>query len=187
VGPEKPADPRMLQVLRFVYIFLIAATLLFSLSLLACKKESPAPQPSRPIPRAAGPAGAPPSPSPVAQPAEQATPVPTAAYAYDPGGRRDPFTPLATLQEREEKKKGLKSLQVSDLRLSGIVWDKKEYVALVEAPDRLGYVLKVNDLIGNTARVARISPESVLFEVKESPYLPKSKIKEVELKFKKEE
>jgi Tfp pilus assembly protein PilP len=76
---------------------------------------------------------------------------------------------------------------VSDLRLSGIVWDKKEYVALVEAPDRLGYVLKVNDLIGNTARVARISPESVLFEVKESPYLPKSKIKEVELKFKKEE
>jgi Tfp pilus assembly protein PilP len=89
--------------------------------------------------------------------------------------------------EREEGKKGLKGLAVSELKLSGIVWDKKEYVALVEAPDGLGYVLKVHDLIGSSARVSRISPSSVIFEVKEKPYLPDSKIKEVELKLKKEE
>jgi len=184
VGPEKPADPRMLQVVRFASIFLIAATLLLSLPACKNKKESSAPQPSPPVPQAASPAATAPSPSAVT---EKTAPAPAGTYAYDPRGRRDPFAPLATLQEREERKKGLKGLQVSDLRLSGIVWDKREYVALVEAPDRLGYVLKVNDLIGNTARVAKISPESVLFEVKESAYLPKSKVKEVELKLKKEE
>ena len=78
-------------------------------------------------------------------------------------------------------------MQLSELKLTGIVWDRREYLALVEAPDGLGYVLKVHDLIGNAARVARITTNSVTFEVKEQPYLPQSRIREVELTLKKEE
>jgi type IV pilus assembly protein PilP len=151
----------------------------------ACKKETPAPKSAPPVPPvapvAATPPAAPPAPAPT--PAEK----PAAVYAYNPQGRPDPFLPLILPQEGKEEKKGLKGLAVSELKLSGIVWDKKEYVALVEAPDGLGYVLKVNDLIGSSARVARIAPHSVVFEVKEKPYLPNSRIREFELKLKKEE
>jgi len=192
VRREKASDHGMAQRFRISVILFIGIWVSFAF--LACKKETPPPKSSPPIspaPRvAAAPSPTTASPLPsaaVAQPSEKTPSTPPSVYTYDPKGRPDPFVPLVLPQEREEGKKSLKGLAVSELKLSGIVWDKKEYVALVEAPDGLGYVLKVNDLIGSSARVVRIAPNSVTFEVKEKPFLPDSKIKEVELKLKKEE
>jgi Tfp pilus assembly protein PilP len=196
LGREKPAD------LWFTYslkVFLILAlVVLFGLLLGACQKETPAPRSSPPIPPARqvatipqadpAPAAARPAAGPLAVAPEKTAPAQVPEYSYNPGGRRDPFTPLVLPQQAAEKgKKGLASLQVSELKLTGIIWDKRGYVALVEAPDGLGYVLKIHDLIGNAARLTRITTNSVTFEVKEQPYLPQSKVREVELKLKKEE
>jgi len=187
VRREKPVDHWFGASLRFSFALLIVLSFAFS----GCKKETPAPKSSPPIPPAAKTAAVPPPATSVknpAQPPEKTTPVQSVVYSYNPKGRPDPFVPLVLAQERKEAEKGRKGLQVGQLKLSGIVWDKKkEYVALVEAPDGLGYVLKVNDVIGSSARVARITPTSAIFEVKEKPYLAESKVRQVELKLKKEE
>lgn|GEM_PF-1064081 len=187
---EKAAD-RWLTYSRKVLFIL--PVMFFGLLFGACKKETPAPRSSPPIPQAAQVATPPqalPAPataSPAAAPGKT-TPAQVPEYSYNPGGRPDPFAPLVVPGSEEGKgKKGLKGLQLSELKLTGIVWDRREYLALVEAPDGLGYVLKVHDLIGNAARVARITTNSVTFEVKEQPYLPQSRIREVELTLKKEE
>jgi hypothetical protein len=46
------------------------------------------------------------------------------------------------------------------------VWERRGFYALVEAPNGAGYVLRVNDVIGDEARVAKITAESVTVEVK---------------------
>lgn len=192
---EKAAD-RWLTYSRKV-LFLLPV-MVFGLLFGACKKETPAPRSSPPIPRAAqvatpeqarpAPATASPAAGAPATGPEKPAPPPVPEYSYNAGGRADPFVPLVVPGSDEGKgKKGLKGLQLSELKLTGIVWDKREYLALVEAPDGLGYVLKVHDLIGNAARVARITTNSVTFEVKEQPYLPQSRVREVELKLKKED
>ncbi len=196
LGREKPADLWLTYSLK---VFLILAlVLLFGLLFGACKKETPALRSSSPIPPARQVATlpqAPPAPATAAPAAgvsaagpEKTAPAQAPEYSYNPGARPDPFVPLVLPQQALEKgKKGLQSLQISELKLTGIVWDKRGYVALVEAPDGLGYVLKVHDLIGNAARVVRITSNSVTFEVKEQPYLPQSRVREVELNLKKEE
>lgn len=190
MGREKPANCWAIK--RPGIYFILTAMIFIGFVLSSCKKETPAPQSSPPIPPAPAatspqvPAG--PVPAQPASVPEKTAPAKAPEYSYNPGGRPDPFAPLVVPGADEGKgKKGLKALQVSELKLTGIVWDKRQYVALVEAPDGLGYVLKVNDLIGNAARVARISSNSVMFEVKEQPYLPQSRVREVELKLKKEE
>jgi type IV pilus assembly protein PilP len=196
LGREKPADlwftcsPKVFLILVLVVFF--------GLLLGACQKETPAPRSSPPIPPPrqvsttpqAPPVAASvrPAPGAPAVAPEKTPPAQTPEYSYNPGGRPDPFTPLLLPQQAAEKgKKGLQSLQVSELKLTGIVWDKRGYVALVEGPDGLGYVLKIHDLIGNAARLTRITTNSVTFEVKEQPYLPQSRVREVQLKLKKEE
>lgn len=185
--PRRASDGRRGDGGKVCTVLIIALCLL--LSLCACQKESASPpsSPSPPSPPRLGPVTSPASPT--AAPAEKSSPpAATTAYTYEPRGRPDPFQPLITPEmEGKGGKKGREGLAVSDLKLTGIIWDKKEYVALVEAPDGLGYVLKVNDRIGASSRVARISSDSVIFEVKEKPYLPGSRVREVVLTLKKEE
>lgn len=179
MGRERNPDHRDTLGLK---CFIIFFALVISFHLPACKKETPAPQ-SPPVPSQPK-VSAPPGP---ATPSGQLSIAQAPVYSYNSGGRPDPFAPLILPPQKDVDKKGLRGAQVSDLKLTGIVWDRKEYIALVEGPDKLGYVLKVNDRIGKTARVARINSKSVIFEVQESPYAPQSKIREVELPIKKEE
>jgi len=121
-----------------------------------------------------------PSPSAPARPSQAAVPVPAATtttlapkpavppYVYEAKGRRDPFRPLIAPRVAERKgppKTGLAALEVNELKLSGIVWEQRGYFALVEAPNGAGYVLRVNDTVGEGARVTRITPQAVTFEV----------------------
>jgi len=140
-----------------------------------------------------------PSPTPPPRPAQpaQAKPVaPVAAaparptYVYELRGRRDPFRPLIEPRVKAVKtgpKAGLAALDVNEIKLSGIIWEQRGFLALVEAPDGKGYVLRVNDTIGGDARVSKITPEGVTFEVRGPTPLPQARTRLVELRLRKEE
>ena len=146
------------------------------------------------------PGGGSPTPTPPPQPAQPAQakpPVPapvTAAparptYVYDARNRRDPFRPL--IEPRQVKKVGpkigLATLEVNEIKLAGIIWEPRGFLALVEAPDGKGYILRVNDTVGGDARVAKITPEGITFEVKGPTPLPQVRTRLVELRLRKEE
>ncbi|HEX7785696.1 MAG TPA: hypothetical protein VF653_05705 [Methylomirabilota bacterium] len=113
--------------------------------------------------------GAPPTPPPAAvTPAPPVTPVarpkePDAgravlpAIAYEVKGRRDPFTPIFLGKDNA-------GLSVTAVRLTGIVGGRGGLMALVEAPDGIGYILKPGDALGD-GRVTGLTPNSVTFAV----------------------
>jgi Tfp pilus assembly protein PilP len=115
-------------------------------------------------------------------------------YVYETKGRRDPFLPLivprAATAAKARPKTGLASLEFHELKLAGIVWESQGYYALVEAPSGAGYVLRINDVIGDDARVAKITAEGITVEVKPgATVLPRAAraTRLVELRLRKEE
>jgi Tfp pilus assembly protein PilP len=151
-----------------------------------------------------GPPAAPPAPAkaaPAAAPAKAASPEPAKAappaYAYEAKGRRDPFRPLIVpkVVVADDIKKplcppgsrDLRCLEVKDVKLVGIVWERRGYVALIEAPNGAGYVVRVNDTVGLDARVATITQGTIMFEVKPAVAAPSAQPRTVELRLRKEE
>ncbi len=168
---------------------LALGALALALALVGCSGDSGAP------PAPAGPAAGPPAKAlPAGPPAKaaQAPPPPAPAYTYEAKGRPDPFKPL--IMPKVEKPKptgprpsGLAALTVNELKLAGIVWDRRGYFALVEAPNGAGYVLRVNDPVGDNTRVAKITPDTVTFEIRTESPVPQARTRQVELTLKKEE
>lgn len=156
----------------------LAVVALVSVSGCSDSGTPTAPLPPRPAQSAARPAAAIPPPAPAAAP-----------YAYETKGRRDPFLPLIKPRvetARVRPKTGLAALDVKELKLAGIIWGGRGYYALVEAPNGAGYVVRLNDTVGEDARVAKITSEAVMFEVRTSP-VPQSQARLVELRLRKEE
>jgi len=89
-------------------------------------------------------------------------------YSYDAQQLRDPFASL--IVKREERRKGvspLESYDIEELKLTGVVWDKKGGMALIQAPDGRFYIVRENDRIGfSGGRVTKILKDTV--EVKEN-------------------
>ena len=88
-------------------------------------------------------------------------------YNYKPAGRRDPFMSLI-LGLKEKKVAGLTPLQLrslGELKVIGIVWEGRSYVAMIEAPDGKGYMVREGVLVGPEGGVVRkISAEAVNIE-----------------------
>lgn len=138
-----------------------------------------APPPARPAQAAAAKSAAPAAPA-----------VPPPPYVYEARGRRDPFRPLIAPRVAESKaqpKTGLAALEVNELKLAGIVWERRGFFALVEAPNGAGYVLRIDDRVGEGARVTKITPEGVTFEMKATTPLLQTPPRLVELRLRKEE
>jgi Tfp pilus assembly protein PilP len=127
----------------------------------ACGSSQPTPPP--PKPTAAKPATAP-----TAQPAAPAPEEKTAVPKYDPRGRRDPFE---TLEVRE----GTGGLTVASTKLTGIVRSNRAALALVEAPDGIGYILKPGDTLGD-GRLLEIGSDSVVFTVTSKAGAPSNRV-----------
>lgn len=133
------------------------------------------------------------------QPAKTAAPAPApvkaaAVFVYETKNRRDPFRPLIVPRVEttargkcQPGQPGLGCLDVKELKLAGIVWGQRGYYALVEAPNGAGYVLRVNDTVGEGARVTKIASDIVAFEVKGGPGLQAQPARVVELRLRKEE
>ena len=108
-----------------------------------------------PPPAAVAPAA--PVAAPVVRPKEPETSKALPPIAYEPKGRRDPFTPIFLGKDNA-------GLSVSAVKLTGVVGGPGGLMALVEAPDGIGYILKPGDALGD-GRVTGITPTSVTFAV----------------------
>ena len=112
--------------------------------------------PPPPPPAAVAPA-APTAAAPVVRPKEPEKSKALPPIAYEPKGRRDPFTPIFVGKDNA-------GLSVSAVKLTGVVGGRGGLMALVEAPDGIGYILKPGDALGD-GRVTGITPTSVTFAV----------------------
>jgi len=116
-----------------------------------CGGGAPPPPPAAVTP--AAPAAA----APVVRPKEPETSKALPPIAYEPKGRRDPFKPIFVGKDNA-------GLSVSAVKLTGVVGGRGGLLALVEAPDGIGYILKPGDALGD-GRVTGITPTSVTFAV----------------------
>jgi hypothetical protein len=138
---------------------------------LAACGGSPPPPPAAPAPKpvAAAPAPAPAVPPPSAPAAAgAASPLVTTpavpqgdGASYEAKGRRDPFVPLDITG-------GPKGLEVATTKLTGIVRGARTTLALVEAQDGIGYILKPGDTLGD-GRLVEIGADTVVFAVAAKP------------------
>jgi len=136
----------------------------------ACGGSPPTPPPK---PVAAAPQAPPAAAQPAAvQPATDTPVVPpdpsVAVPKYESKGRRDPFE---TLEIRE----GSGGLTVASTRLTGIVRSNRAALALVEAPDGIGYILKPGDTLGD-GRLLEIGSDSVVFVVTAKAGAPNNRV-----------
>ena len=130
---------------------------------------SPPPPPAAPVPKpvAAVPApvaSKPSAPAPSGRPAPLVTApiVPQGdGTAYEAKGRRDPFVALDITG-------GPKGLEVATTKLTGIVRSARTTLALVEAQDGIGYILKPGDTLGD-GRLVEIGADNVVFAVAAKP------------------
>jgi hypothetical protein len=76
--------------------------------------------------------------------------------SYDAKGRRDPFVPISLAKDTP-------GLSVTALKLAGVIRGRT-LLALVEAPNGLGYILKPGDTLGD-GRVTEITQSAVTFAV----------------------
>ena len=129
-----------------------------AVTLGACGSTPPS-APPKPPAASTQPAAAPETP-----PAEVVVALPK----YDPRGRRDP---LETLEVRE----GSGGLTVAATRLTGIVRSNRVALALVEAPDGIGYILKPGDTLGD-GRLLEIGSDSVVFVVAPKTGAPSNRV-----------
>jgi hypothetical protein len=134
-----------------------------------------------------GACGNPPAPPPVvltpipARPVAATQPAPVAPPAinplaasednipkYEAHGRRDPF-------EIYQVRGGSEGLTVASTRLTGIVRNSGSALALVEAPDGIGYILRPGDTLGD-GRLTDIGLDNVVFAVVAKPGAPTTRV-----------
>jgi Tfp pilus assembly protein PilP len=87
---------------------------------------------------------------------------------YEAKARRDPF-------EVYEVREGSGGLSVSSTRLTGIVRNSRSALALVEAPDGIGYILRPGDTLGD-GKVLDIGLDNVVFAVAAKPGVPATRV-----------
>ena len=87
---------------------------------------------------------------------------------YESNGRRDPFVVY-------EVREGSAGLTVSSSRLTGIVRNARSALALVEAPDGIGYILRPGDTLGD-GKLVDIGLDNVVFAVAEKPGVPATRV-----------
>jgi Tfp pilus assembly protein PilP len=112
-------------------------------------------------------------------------------YVYDARGRRDPFMSLVMVakQRPNVKKKAnpIENYDVSEIKLSAIVWDKKQYYALITLPDNKSYTIKKGMTLGlYGGRVQDITRDSVLIREQIKDYRGRLKTKDTLLKLRNE-
>jgi type IV pilus assembly protein PilP len=112
-------------------------------------------------------------------------------YVYDAKGRRDPFMSLVVVAKQRptvrKKANPIESYDVTEIRLSAIVWDKQHYYALITLPDKKSYTIKKGMTLGlYGGKVQDISRDSVLIREQIKDYKGQLKTKDTLLKLRNE-
>jgi Tfp pilus assembly protein PilP len=166
-------------------VVLIAGLALF---FAGCKKEQ---QPPKPV---AGKQTVQKQAAPAPPPAQQAKEEPKAekeAYVYDQKGRRDPFVSLVQVAKEKPKRlrgsKPIENFDVDEIRLIAILWDSKQYYALITLPDGKSYTIRKGTTLGlYGGKVEEITRETVLIREHVKDYRGQLKTKDTILKLRKE-
>ena len=138
----------------------LALALLLSFSTGAIARGQQPAQPAKPAAPAPG-AAAP------AQPEKkQDLPVVDPAYVYEPAGRRDPFISLLGRGQEGNptatRPAGLPGLLIGEVTVKGVLKDRAGFIALLQAPDRKTYNVRVGDKLFD-GTVKSINQEKVVF------------------------
>jgi Tfp pilus assembly protein PilP len=75
-------------------------------------------------------------------------PLPPENYAYDPGGRRDPFTNLigsGANQPTSRKGEGPSGIAVAEISVRGVLQSRNGLIAMVQGPDNKTYIVHQGD------------------------------------------
>jgi type IV pilus assembly protein PilP len=124
---------------------------------------APSPAGTSPLPALPAPGG-----QPLAGPASAAgMPISLAdGYSYDPQSRRDPFQSMVKLLKLSQTRAELPPLQrleLSDVKLIGIVSDASGYYGLIQTPDGKGYTVRVGTPMGtNNGTIKTISEQRIV-------------------------
>jgi len=87
-------------------------------------------------------------------------------YRYSAVGKKDPFRSyfgdMASLTKEKKIVSELQNFDISDLRLTAIVWGVTEPRVVIVAPDGKSYVVKAGSFIGkNWGKISRILPDKI--------------------------
>ena len=111
---------------------------------------------------------------------------------YNPAGKRDPFrSPFMDMKKEGKKKKHpktpLERYDMSELKLTGIVWGEMGRRAMILAPDGKGYSIGINSLIGKSGgRVVGIGEDKIVIEEEDRDFFGSEKKREVIIKLREE-
>jgi Tfp pilus assembly protein PilP len=133
-------------------------------------------------------------PPPAVKPAEQPQEAPKAAkevYDYDQKGRRDPFVSLVRVAKEKPKhlrgSKPIENFDVDEIKLIAILWDNKQYYALITLPDGKSYTIRKGTTLGlYGGKVEEITKDSVLIREQVKDYRGQMRTKDTILKLRKE-
>ncbi len=119
-----------------------------------------------------------------------AAPTPPLFYKYASFDRRDPFIPLVT-KKGAEKLKGttpLESHEISEIKLIGVVWTSRGYLAQVALPGGKSYTLREGTRLGpQGGNVVKITKDSVVIRENVRDYRGVLKPRDILLKLRLEE
>lgn len=166
-------------------VVLIAVSSLF---LMGCKKDEKPPKAPAKKSAAQKPA------APPAQTAVQAAEQPKTereTYIYEQKGRRDPFASLVQVAKEKPKRlrgaKPIENFDVGEIKLNAILWDNKQYFALITLPDGKSYTIRKGTTLGlYGGKVEEITRDSVLIREHVKDYRGQLKTKDTILKLRKE-
>ncbi len=145
----------------------LAAALLFG---LACQESATGTAAQAAAPKPKGKAAAAAAPGAQEGAAANAIVADARAYVYDPIGKRDPFRSfvLDRIKEVDEEAKGpLEQFDLSQLSVTGVVWEGGSKRALVIDPSGQAYIVQEGDPIGkNEGRIITIGDNTMMVREK---------------------
>jgi type IV pilus assembly protein PilP len=171
-------------------LFSVGGMLLAALVISGCSDSPKAPATPVPVKQA------PKQPITAAQPAPASTQPqpakePEVAYSYNPRGRRDPFMPLVIRDEKKAQKADrppLERYNITEFKLTGIVWGGFGYNAMFEGPDQKGYFVRVGTIIGqNRGVIKKITKDIIVIEEKFKTFTGAVQRKEIVIELRKKQ
>ena len=112
-------------------------------------------------------------------------------YVYEQKGRRDPFMSLVQISKEKPKRvagrRPIENFDVGDIKLIAILWDTKQYYALITLPDNKSYTIRKGMTLGlYGGKVEDITKDTVLIREQVKDYRGQMKTKDTILKLRKE-
>ncbi|SPP99875.1 conserved exported hypothetical protein [Candidatus Sulfobium mesophilum] len=112
-------------------------------------------------------------------------------YVYEQKGRRDPFMSLVQISKEKPKRvagrRPIENFDVGDIKLIAILWDTKQYYALITLPDNKSYTIRKGMTLGlYGGKVEDITKDMVLIREQVKDYRGQMKTKDTILKLRKE-